>query len=45
MGDIGFIFGYAVLGAFCIGTLVGYWIRGIGDKKDDGGNRGSTDPE
>ena len=27
MGDIGYIFGYAVFGAFLLGVLVGYFVN------------------
>ena len=32
MGDIGFIFGYAIIGAFCVGAVVGYIVEKIGEK-------------
>jgi len=32
MGDIGFIFGYTIVGAFLLGAVVGYFIEKIGDK-------------
>ena len=32
MGDIGFIFGYAIIGAFCVGAVVGYFVEQIGEK-------------
>ena len=34
MGNIGFIFGYGIFGAFCIGVLVGYVLKWFGDRKD-----------
>ena len=33
MGDIGYIFGYAVFGAFLLGVLVGYLISQIKENK------------
>lgn len=32
MGDLGYIFGYAVMGAFLLGTVVGCLIEKIGAK-------------
>lgn len=32
MGDIGFIFGYAIIGAFLLGAVVGYFVEKIGEK-------------
>ena len=32
MGNIGYIFGYAVIGAFLLGVVVGYIVGKIGDK-------------
>ena len=32
MGDIGYIFGYAIIGAFSLGAVVGYFIEKIGEK-------------
>ena len=32
MGDIGFIFGYAIIGAFLLGAVVGYIVEKIGEK-------------
>ena len=26
MGDIGYIFGYAIIGAFLLGAVVGYFV-------------------
>jgi hypothetical protein len=32
MGDIGYIFGYAIVGAFLLGAVVGYFVEKIGEK-------------
>lgn len=32
MGNIGFIFGYAIIGAFLLGAVVGYYVEKIGEK-------------
>lgn len=32
MGNIGYIFGYAVIGAFLLGVVVGYIVGRIGDR-------------
>lgn len=32
MGNIGYIFGYGLFFAFCLGVVVGYVLSRIGDK-------------
>lgn len=32
MGNIGYIFGYAVIFAFLVGAVVGYSLKWLGDK-------------
>ena len=32
MGNIGYIFGYGLFFAFCLGVIVGYIVSRIGDK-------------
>ena len=44
MGNIGYIFGYAVIFAFLLGAIVGYIIRKIGDKSDKCNSAFTTPP-
>ena len=32
MGNIGYIFGYGLFFAFCLGVVVGYSIKWLGDR-------------